>query len=266
MEKRRRRRESHNAVERRRRDNINSQITERTYCFLLTAVATLLPEAMLRDAISTSTQGGNSAAWTFGPDTAVKVAQNRSQFGSWYIAQSSTQSGDKSDTPNSPTESPSPKAEESEAECVPKSSCLRMSSCTSFAATLAPVNADNPALAAAQAKPNKGIILRKSVEYIRQLQQFLDMQMSRNEMLEKELRQLYHSHSSGTPHEGVDVKAETSTQESVSPQSCDLDVRWNIEERDDGQKPSFSTMFPDTDVRPMLPLATDGVVLFPSNV
>lgn len=66
-----------------------------------------------------------------------------------------------------------------------------MSSFASFAAELAPVNADNPALAAAQAKPNKGIILRKSVEYIRQLQQFLDMQMNRNSMLEWELRQRY---------------------------------------------------------------------------
>ncbi len=50
-EKRRKRRESHNAVERRRRDNINEKITE---------LATLLPEAMLLDAIATSTQGGNS--------------------------------------------------------------------------------------------------------------------------------------------------------------------------------------------------------------
>lgn len=42
-DKRRKRRESHNAVERRRRDNINSQITE---------LATLLPENMLLDAIT----------------------------------------------------------------------------------------------------------------------------------------------------------------------------------------------------------------------
>ncbi len=47
-EKRRKRRESHNAVERRRRDNINEKITE---------LATLLPEAMLLDAIATSDSG-----------------------------------------------------------------------------------------------------------------------------------------------------------------------------------------------------------------
>jgi hypothetical protein len=38
VEKRRRRRESHNAVERRRRDNINERIAE---------LATLIPESML---------------------------------------------------------------------------------------------------------------------------------------------------------------------------------------------------------------------------
>lgn len=65
-EKRRRRRESHNAVERRRRDNINEKISERkslraasgaqahllTYRLLGYPVATLLPEAMLLDAIA----------------------------------------------------------------------------------------------------------------------------------------------------------------------------------------------------------------------
>lgn len=85
-----------------------------------------------------------------------------------------------------------------------------MPSLLSFASALAPVDADNPALAAAQAKPNKGIILRKSVEYIRQLQQFLDIQMKRNNMLESELYQLYNlrlqgasaseSHESLPPH------------------------------------------------------------------
>lgn len=39
-------------------------------------------------------------------------------------------------------------------------------SAAAYAAALAPVRANSAALAAAQAKPNKGIILRKSVEYI----------------------------------------------------------------------------------------------------
>ncbi|CAD6924771.1 unnamed protein product [Tilletia controversa] len=59
-----------------------------------------------------------------------------------------------------------------------------------YAAALAPVHRDSAALAAAQAKPNKGIILRKSVDYIRHLQQFLDMQMGINRALEAEVQAL----------------------------------------------------------------------------
>ncbi|WFD30782.1 hypothetical protein MSPP1_001806 [Malassezia sp. CBS 17886] len=200
LEKRRRRRESHNAVERRRRDNINSQITE---------LATLLPESMLIDAITTSTQGGNSGSWTFGPDTATRVAQNRSHLGNWFVHPAS--GGATARAPENGTALEAPAAARAppgdggsaravDADGVPADSCLRMSSLTAFAAALAPVNADNPALAAAQAKPNKGIILRKSVEYIRQLQQFLDMQINRNSMLEWELRQSYqHAAPQGTP-------------------------------------------------------------------
>ncbi|CDS00462.1 hypothetical protein [Sporisorium scitamineum] len=146
-EKRRKRRESHNAVERRRRDNINEKITE---------LATLLPEAMLLDAIATSTQGGNSG--TFAPALAAKAA----------LAAAAA----KGDTvPDSSEGQPN----------LPKSST------EAYAAALAPVHANSAALAAAQAKPNKGIILRKSVEYIRHLQQFLDMQMGRIGFLEAEL-------------------------------------------------------------------------------
>ncbi|KAL9936503.1 hypothetical protein V8E36_004571 [Tilletia maclaganii] len=59
-----------------------------------------------------------------------------------------------------------------------------------YANALAPVHRDSAALAAAQAKPNKGIILRKSVDYIRHLQQFLDMQMGINRVLETEVQHL----------------------------------------------------------------------------
>ncbi|PKI84658.1 hypothetical protein MVES_001574 [Malassezia vespertilionis] len=170
MERRRRRRESHNAVERRRRDNINSQITE---------LATLLPETMLVDALSSSLQGGNSGSWTFGPDTAQKAAKNREQLATWCQTNMGYDEQDSSENAQDPREP------------IPASSCLRISSMKPYAASLAPVNFDNPALAAAQAKPNKGIILRKSVEYIRQLQQFLDIQMQRNRMLETELRTVY---------------------------------------------------------------------------
>lgn len=149
-EKRRKRRESHNAVERRRRDNINEKITE---------LATLLPEAMLLDAIATSTQGGNSG--TFAPALAAKAAL--------AAAAAAAAKGDMmSDSADGHIN-------------LPKSST------EAYAAALAPVHANSAALAAAQAKPNKGIILRKSVEYIRHLQQFLDMQMGRIGFLEAEL-------------------------------------------------------------------------------
>ncbi|PWN49304.1 hypothetical protein IE53DRAFT_152634 [Violaceomyces palustris] len=154
-DKRRRRRESHNAVERRRRDNINEKITE---------LATLLPEAMLLDAIATSTQGGNSG--TFAPAIAAKAAVAAA-------AAAAAASG------SSPSETAASANDENQ---MPKSSAA------AYAAALAPVQANSAALAAAQAKPNKGIILRKSVEYIRHLQQFLDMQMSRNSYLENELQ------------------------------------------------------------------------------
>ncbi|SAM82359.1 uncharacterized protein UBRO_04643 [Ustilago bromivora] len=149
-EKRRKRRESHNAVERRRRDNINEKITE---------LATLLPEAMLLDAIATSTQGGNSG--TFAPALAAKAAL--------AAAAAAVAKGDTM-----------PDGMDGHAN-------LHKSSTEAYAAALAPVHANSAALAAAQAKPNKGIILRKSVEYIRHLQQFLDMQMGRISFLEAEL-------------------------------------------------------------------------------
>lgn len=149
-EKRRKRRESHNAVERRRRDNINGKITE---------LATLLPEAMLLDAIVTSTQGGNSG--TFAPALAAKAALAAAEAAA---AKGETmQDGSQGHLR------------------LPKSST------EAYAAALAPVKANSAALAAAQAKPNKGIILRKSVEYIRHLQQFLDLQMGRIGFLEAEL-------------------------------------------------------------------------------
>ncbi|KAN0065736.1 hypothetical protein ACQY0O_000866 [Thecaphora frezii] len=153
-EKRRRRRESHNAVERRRRDNINEKITE---------LATLLPEAMLLDAIATSTQGGNSGA--FAPALAAKAA---------LAAAAAAAARD-----GTLQEGIRPALSEAD---------LSKSSAAAYAAALAPVHANSAALAAAQAKPNKGIILRKSVEYIRHLQQFLDMQMDRIGFLEAELQ------------------------------------------------------------------------------
>ncbi len=48
-----------------------------------------------------------------------------------------------------------------------------------YAAALAPVDRQQRSVGSSAGKAHKGIILRKSVEYIRHLQQFLDMQMGR---------------------------------------------------------------------------------------
>ncbi|KAI7943249.1 hypothetical protein MJO29_013093 [Puccinia striiformis f. sp. tritici] len=108
-EKRRKRRESHNAVERRRRDNINDRITE---------LAGLLPSCLLDTVVSPSESG-------------VMMVVN---------------------------EEPG-QAEDGQS-----------------------INSHN--------KPNKGMILAKSVDYIKHLKHLLDLQSQRNNELEAELRRV----------------------------------------------------------------------------
>ncbi|PWN27854.1 HLH-domain-containing protein [Jaminaea rosea] len=123
-ERRARRRESHNLVERRRRDTINERIAE---------LASLLPEAMLLDAIANSQSGGNASK-------VVKLPMPASAI-------------------------PSKKGDEG--------GLLNVDD-------LASAPADSETLAAAQARPNKSIILRKSVDYIRALQDFIEHQRRQN--------------------------------------------------------------------------------------
>jgi hypothetical protein len=126
-EKRRRRRESHNAVERRRRDNINEKIGE---------LATLIPECMLD------------------PNAPANFVPTEDQI-----------------TGVEPMPIAAPKAEEpADAPSTPTG----------------PGSAAD-ALDTAANKANKGMILRKSVDYIRYLQQLVTAQASRNRTLESEL-------------------------------------------------------------------------------
>lgn len=137
-EKRRKRRESHNAVERRRRDNINDRITE---------LASLLPECLL-DQVN----NGND-------DTPGSPG-----------------------TPMSAMLSPAP-------SMIPLPLLGTSPATTSLSASAA----------AAAAKPNKGIILSKSVEYIRYLQQLLQLHTQRTTELERIVAELRHDRgSSGT--------------------------------------------------------------------
>ncbi|KDN44520.1 hypothetical protein K437DRAFT_137795 [Tilletiaria anomala UBC 951] len=62
------------------------------------------------------------------------------------------------------------------------------------AVALAPVPPESAALAALQAKPNKGIILSKTVEYISRLQELSRKQILRNRDLESEVKQLREKH------------------------------------------------------------------------
>jgi len=125
LEKRKRRRESHNAVERRRRDNINDRISE---------LATLIPGCMLTESTGTSADGEEGS--------------------------------------NNPTQSPKTGYEQ-----LPGGSNG--------------VSAHQSAqAAAAAAKPNKGVVLAKSVEYIKHLRQLVEIQAMRGRELEAMVDQL----------------------------------------------------------------------------
>lgn len=135
LEKRQKRRESHNAVERRRRDNINDRITE---------LATLLPECLLEGAT---------------PE----------------------------DNPTSPTPTSIALAGTSPAT-------LNISSMSLSTPAATPTLASSASSAAAKA--NKGIILAKSVDYIRYLQQLVELHSTRNAELERTVDQLRRNISS----------------------------------------------------------------------
>ncbi|OBZ78357.1 hypothetical protein A0H81_02636 [Grifola frondosa] len=132
-EKRRRRRESHNAVERRRRDNINEKISE---------LATLIPECLLDP----------NATLTMPPS--LSVSGEDLLFGM-----------------TTTTTSPSDRKEGS--------------------GSAEPEDKDGGSATGADSagvvKANKGMILRKSVEYIRYLQQLVSAQATRNRDLEQQL-------------------------------------------------------------------------------
>ena len=122
-EKRRRRRESHNAVERRRRDNINEKISE---------LATLIPECML-DA------GGMLH------DLSFVIPHDRTYLSVAHPAPSQT--------PTSPTPDD-----------------VLLGNLIPEGTSQAPVGEDSgrsEGPADSVVKANKGMILRKSVEYIR---------------------------------------------------------------------------------------------------
>ncbi|CAO1615319.1 unnamed protein product [Parajaminaea phylloscopi] len=131
-DRKKRRRQSHNQVERRRRDTINEFIAE---------LATLLPEAMLMDAIAGSQNGGNASK-------VVKIALLGGEEASVGGEDLDVASGSKG----------------------------------------------------AEARPNKGVILRKSVEYVRALKEMCEHQATHSRFLQDELARMRGMNSGhGTP-------------------------------------------------------------------
>ncbi|EIW51650.1 HLH-domain-containing protein [Trametes versicolor FP-101664 SS1] len=147
-EKRRRRRESHNAVERRRRDNINEKISE---------LATLIPECLLDPNATISMPASLSAS---GEDLI---------FGGVRI---------------------STEKKEGSGSVEPEDANPSSTPTTANGASAANGGDNGNAV-----KANKGMILRKSVEYIRYLQQLVSAQANRNRDLEQQL----HAFRGGVP-------------------------------------------------------------------
>ncbi|BGP27241.1 transcription regulator [Rhodotorula toruloides] len=143
-EKRRKRRESHNAVERRRRDNINDRISE---------LSALIPPALL-----------------LGQSLDPAAALNPDQV---------------------PDEGPA----------SPAIGALSLMSPLPGGASGSPPGsgfAAGAGMSAAGQKPNKGVVLAKSVEYIRYLQQVVELQQQQTAELMRQNTLLRQSFSSGT--------------------------------------------------------------------
>ena len=169
-EKRRRRRESHNAVERRRRDNINEKISE---------LATLIPECLLDpNGTSFPTAPHLPRQPAFGLTTVPKIATIA------LPASLSAASGE--DLLFGVTVQESSEKKEGSGSAEPEDPANPGSTPT----TTTGASAANGGAADGNSvvKANKGMILRKSVEYIRYLQQLVSAQANRNRDLEQQLQ------------------------------------------------------------------------------
>ncbi|KAG6901561.1 hypothetical protein C0995_010539 [Termitomyces sp. Mi166 len=185
-EKRRRRRESHNAVERRRRDNINEKISE---------LATLIPESpgsANTNPLPSTNGNGNAASPT-----------NAS-----------------ADDPSSPLEwkkeagATSPDANNSSSGTPPPPSAASTTTTTTGGE------------GAGIVKANKGMILRKSVEYIRYLQQLVEAQGARNRELEAELK-VWRGGATPAQVQNVNGDAQGQGQGVANGEGQGMDLTWN---------------------------------------
>ncbi|CED83562.1 Helix loop helix transcription factor EB [Phaffia rhodozyma] len=152
-EKRRRRRESHNAVERRRRDTINEKISE---------LATLLPQCMLEAGAAyahpASSVLANLGGIKFSMDLTVSVP--------------------------GPTPEDIEEEEEDESASVVVIKGKKGAKATTKKKKKKSGGAGGNNAYGADGKPNKGIVLKKSVDYIRYLHQIIQAQSRRTSELE----------------------------------------------------------------------------------
>ncbi|KAM0791012.1 hypothetical protein ACM66B_004311 [Microbotryomycetes sp. NB124-2] len=149
-EKRRKRRESHNAVERRRRDNINERIQE---------LATLLPEVLLEQACNAKDDDMPGSPGGVGGGQAPSAAHLL----------------------------PLPPLGTSPQQIAAMTAHLTHGT-------------GNQVMGTAGNKPNKGVILAKTVEYIRYLQQLVDLHTQRNVDLERMILELRAGATAQTIH------------------------------------------------------------------
>ncbi|PFH48727.1 hypothetical protein AMATHDRAFT_49280 [Amanita thiersii Skay4041] len=161
-EKRRRRRESHNAVERRRRDNINEKISE---------LATLIPECML----DTGTTANNATTPMSPLDEPLLPGSPLDLAASSGVPPPASAAG-------AVNGSASPK--EAKREEVGSDTSVGGGAGGNGGSGGDGASGERGAVV----KANKGMILRKSVEYIRYLQQLVTAQGVRNRELEAELK------------------------------------------------------------------------------
>ncbi|KIJ15142.1 hypothetical protein PAXINDRAFT_99669 [Paxillus involutus ATCC 200175] len=186
-EKRRRRRESHNAVERRRRDNINERIGE---------LAGLIPGVLFEcetPLVVPGSPGGGTAQTAFGMDELFSMGLLGDS--GMHVLPAEGMDG----LPELPEEGPPTATVDSnglmkkdpseEGESLHNASSGNATNGNGLLATGG--GANGVANGTDQTiKANKGMILRKSVEYIRYLQQLVSVQASRGRDLEERNRAL----------------------------------------------------------------------------
>ncbi|KAJ7034583.1 hypothetical protein C8F04DRAFT_1234202 [Mycena alexandri] len=201
-EKRRRRRESHNAVERRRRDNINEKISE------------------LGDADSRVSFGGSGVErdvfGVWGEDGVGLLRQSGTGNGNGNGQGQGTVPGLADDALLSPTRRGGPGA--GDWPLVLPGGAKKEAD-----------EDGKDGKEGAVVKANKGMILRKSVEYIRYLQQLVSAQGARNRELEEQLKGFRGSSGSASPPSlGLSLGSASSSQTTNASVDAGMDGDFGI--------------------------------------